>query len=198
MFNNTKKLKAFTMAEAILVMTVLGIIATIMITTLRPSEFQEKGLQILAKKVLSEIDTATSNVLFNDSADSTFDHLYENGSTNMFTVADTSANGGEATIKLIQLYKKYMITTRNKPTRKTTFVGTNDEFYLVLKNGAEMGIKFYKIDSYVTIFPGETNTIHSSCPYGFIYFDINGKDSPNVMGKDAFVVPLDKTGIKYD
>ena len=55
--------KAFTMAEAILVMTILGIIATIMITTLRPSEFQEKGLKILAKKVLSEVDTATSNVL---------------------------------------------------------------------------------------------------------------------------------------
>ena len=57
------KKKAFTMAEAILVMTILGIIATIMITTLKPAEFKDKGLKILAKKVLSEIDTATTQIL---------------------------------------------------------------------------------------------------------------------------------------
>ena len=50
-----KKLIAFTMAEAILVMTILGIIATIMISTLKPAEFKDKALNIMAKKVLSEI-----------------------------------------------------------------------------------------------------------------------------------------------
>ena len=54
------------MAEAILVMTILGIIAAVMITTLKPAEFKEKSLRVLAKKVLSEIDTATTQILSND------------------------------------------------------------------------------------------------------------------------------------
>ena len=41
---------AFTMAEAIIVMTILGIIATIMITNLKPSEFRDKALLTQAKK----------------------------------------------------------------------------------------------------------------------------------------------------
>ena len=60
--------RAFTMAEAILVMTILGIIATIMITTLKPAEYKDKGLAIMARKVLSEIDTATTQMLINNSA----------------------------------------------------------------------------------------------------------------------------------
>ena len=37
-------LKAFTLAEAILTMTILGVIAAIMITTLKPSRFQAEPL----------------------------------------------------------------------------------------------------------------------------------------------------------
>ena len=37
----------FTMAEAVLVMTILGIIATIMITTMKPAKFKEKGPVLL-------------------------------------------------------------------------------------------------------------------------------------------------------
>ena len=40
--------KAFTMAEAILVMVILGIIATIMISTMRPVEFRDRGFKVLA------------------------------------------------------------------------------------------------------------------------------------------------------
>ena len=67
--------KAFTMAEAILVMTILGIIATIMISTLKPAEFKEKGLAVLAKKVLSEIDTATTQILLNNSSTKQYNSL---------------------------------------------------------------------------------------------------------------------------
>ena len=50
---------AFTMAEAIIVMTILGIIATIMITNLKPAEFRDEALIVQAKKLLLEIDQAT-------------------------------------------------------------------------------------------------------------------------------------------
>ena len=42
--NNIKLKQAFTLAEAILTMTILGVIAAIMITTLKPSRFQAEPL----------------------------------------------------------------------------------------------------------------------------------------------------------
>jgi type II secretory pathway pseudopilin PulG len=88
-----KKLKAFTMAEAILVMTILGIIATIMISTLKPAEFKEQAMRTMAKKVLSEIDVATTQILMNNTADGTFDTLYEAGSSNLINTMESDFEG---------------------------------------------------------------------------------------------------------
>ena len=43
--------KAFTLAEAILTMTILGIIAATMVTTLRPAQYKQQGLDVLKKKI---------------------------------------------------------------------------------------------------------------------------------------------------
>ena len=40
-----KKSKALTMAEAVLVMTILGIIATVMITTIKPQDLKNKVIR---------------------------------------------------------------------------------------------------------------------------------------------------------
>lgn len=48
-----RKISAFTMAEAVLVMTILGIIATVMITTLKPAKFKEQGYEVLAKAYIA-------------------------------------------------------------------------------------------------------------------------------------------------
>ena len=58
-----KKFKAFTMAEAVLVMTILGIIAAVQITVIKPAQFKDKGYQVLAKTIYGEIDTAIMQVL---------------------------------------------------------------------------------------------------------------------------------------
>ena len=94
------KYKAFTMAEAILVMTILGIIATIMISTLKPAEYKDKALAILAKKVLSEIDTATTQILINNSQNGKMTALYIPNSSNTFQFKDNCEY-------VAQLYKKY-------------------------------------------------------------------------------------------
>lgn len=99
--------KAFTMAEAILVMTILGIIATIMITTLKPAHFKEKALEILAKKVINEIDTATSLILNNNSADGTMQTLFLDKPENYFAF-------GSDYSKIKTLYSKYLAISRKE------------------------------------------------------------------------------------
>ena len=47
---NMKK-RAFTMAEAILTMTILGVIAAIMIANLKPVQYRNEGFKTTIKKV---------------------------------------------------------------------------------------------------------------------------------------------------
>ena len=181
---------AFTMAEAILVMTILGIIATIMISTLKPAEFKEKGMRVMAKKVLSEIDVATTQILMNNTADGTFDTLYEAGTSNLF---NTQEDMIIITPKLANLYKAYLSTLR-----KTPELPKQQFSWFLLKDGATIGINFEGVPvEGLSIFPGEDVPTNTTFRYGSIFFDINDNEPPNILGKDQFVLPLDKHGIKY-
>ena len=106
------KNEAFTMAEAIIIMTILGIIATILITNLKPAEFRDKGLEVLAKKIINQIDQATEQILLNNSYDGTMKTLYVPGTTNMYEF-------GSNYKYTLELYKKYLVTTR-QPYNSTT------------------------------------------------------------------------------
>ena len=179
-----KKLKAFTMAEAILVMTILGIIAAIMLSTLKPSKWKEKGYEVLAKKILYEIDSATVQILTDHSKYGVMANLY-NGAT-QFHSSD-SANTWK-------LYKKYLVTTR--ATLSSFCTGYSGA---MLKDGACMAVMGASASTNVdTIFPGETSNTPVKSAFGYIRYDINGNDEPNVFGKDRFVIPLGNEGIKFD
>ncbi len=187
------KKRAFTMAEAILVMTILGIIATIMITTLKPSEFKDKGLKILAKKVLSEIDTATTQILINNSQNGTMDTLYKpNTSTTFAAEKDPNSLG--------VLYKRFLTATRETIGSGSFCYSAADAnspanaFYL--KDGACMLIKNTTTET-ETRFPGEASNYKVTPTRGIIYVDTNGDDEPNVIGKDRFIFPLGNEGIMF-
>ena len=189
--------EAFTMAEAILVMTILGIIATIMITTLKPADFKEKGMAILDKKILSEIDTATTMILINNSFDGTMIHLYEPNSSNVISFQGHCP-------QVAKLYKKYLTATRktyfNASTKK--WIGTEagdgpgfDE-YFYLKDGAWLGIKCSGGD-FRTRFPGENTAVSTFMEQGRIIYDVNGDEEPNSPHKDIYMIPIGNHGIMY-
>ena len=188
--------QAFTMAEAILVMTILGIIATIMISTLKPAEFKDKGLQILAKKVLSEIDSATTQILVNNSQNGKMSALYVPNSSTVFEFQDNCEY-------VTQLYKKYLTVTRKtyedntgnwiNPSGK---YGPSYDKSFYLKDGAWVGIRCVS-GELGTIFPGEKEKILFTVGQGRITFDVNGEEEPNVLGKDVFCLPIGDNGIMY-
>ena len=180
--------KAFTMAEAILVMTILGIIATIMITSLKPAQFKDKGFSIMANKVLSEIDTAVTQILVNDSKYGKLTNLMDEDIMFSFSESDKADN-------LENLFKKYLTTTRKEVD--DTYCAQDTTFYFALKDGACMGVKMGEVDAAPTIFPGEDTTTSVVAQYGTIRFDINGVEEPNVAGKDQFLLPIGAEGIEY-
>ena len=202
--NNSVK-KAFTMAEAILVMTILGIIATIMITTLKPAKFKDKGLKILYKKVLAEIDTATTEILIKNSASGKMDKLFVDNDGVTFSFSSDLA-------KTTKLYKKYLASTR-KEYDTTKSIGKFSEivqqsstsltlappFYL--KDGALLFLgagEKYQLDiNSNTQIDVEGCTMQSNL-LGLIALDINGEEKPNALYKDQFLLPIGKNGIEYE
>ena len=183
-----KNKKAFTMAEAILVMTILGIIATIMISTLKPAEYKDKALAIMAKKVLSEIDAATTQILVNNSQNGKMTALYVPNSSTIFEFKDDSDH-------VANLYKKYMTATRKPTTEADCYDDIVSSFFL--KDGACMAI-LGGSGFGTTIFPGESTVSNVRFTQGIIYFDVNGSEEPNVYGKDIFQLPIGNDGIMYD
>ena len=202
--------KAFTMAEAILVMTILGIIATIMITTLKPAQFKDKGLEIMARKVLSEIDTAITQILINDAP---------NGKLRYWKFPNVNIGceysyDGDCANEQIKLFKKYLATTRQEVSNNS-YCRTNGAIPFYLKDGACVGFapsRPFVYQNIRTIFPGESYvpdiagsvgvfvqaTSAESGAMAFLYVDTNGDDEPNVFGKDQFTWPISQHGIMYD
>lgn len=194
-------LKAFTMAEAILVMTILGVIATIMITTIKPAEYKEKALKIMAKKVLQEIDQATMLIQANDTLDGSFYQLVSTYGSH-FSINQGDTNLGDSN-NLLALYKKYLTTTHKdcgtSCACQNMTLGTNATgvAFAYLKDGACIGLNVAAQAGMNIIFPGETKTGTARVD-GFIGFDTNGDEEPNMFGKDRFILPLSKEGIQYD
>ena len=58
------KLKAFTLAEAILTMLILGILAATMVTTLKPAQYKNQAFNTIKKKVYMELDNAYGDMSF--------------------------------------------------------------------------------------------------------------------------------------
>ena len=186
---------AFTMAEAIIVMTILGIIATIMITNLKPSEFRDKGLQVMAKKVLQQLDTATQQIMINNTQNGKLTTIYSPDKSTTYSI--NKNDNATFSNHTINLYKKYLSFTR-KPCNTSSCTCNHyghRKFYL--KDGACAAI-YYGEANQCTTFPGETACSWSVNVLGGVYFDVNGEEEPNMIGKDQFMVPLNADGIFYD
>ena len=188
----TLKYKAFTMAEAVLVMTILGIIATVMITTIKPARFKEQGYKVLAKSVYASIDTAVTQILVDKAPFNKLDQVYKSGSsTDLFNMHESNSSQNEEFIKLL---KDYMATARGNIPNVCNKTGYSS---ILLKNGACIGViagtTSEKIETWI---PGEESSSSMYLSYGNIFVDINGDDEPNVLGKDQFNIPLNVNGIE--
>jgi type II secretory pathway pseudopilin PulG len=185
------------MAEAILVMTILGIIATIMISTLKPAEFKEKSMQIMAKKVMSELDVATTQIVLNHTIEEDLGNLIINNSA-LNNKVNYSENGYAD--ELANLYRKYLTALRKQPIVNcdSAYWNGKDCSSFLLKDGASIQLISGWNVVVNSIFPGETNTTYSEAKIGHLKVDINDNDPPNVLGKDQFIYPLHKGGIDYN
>ena len=128
----------------------------------------------------------------NNTADGTLLTVYEAGTSN---IIETSGGPFLASEKLANLYKAYLTSLRKAPAKRVGAIAHN----FLLKDSAYIDVVFMpsatcSVDVNRTIFPGETQLTNVSNACGYIAFDINDNEPPNVNGKDMFILPLHEHG----
>lgn len=210
---------ALTMSEVLIVLTVLGVIAAIIITTVKPASKDAKKYAFQAQKVLAEIDDATSRILQNHSPEGKMSKLYKLDTEQIFVIEGSQINYQE----LVKLYKKYLATRRTNNYAYDSKACMSEApsvngITLNLKNGAcfiliqgktinnvssttsGCNVNYVRNKSVDVLYPGDTEKVHVCADgiLGMIQLDINSLQGPNQDGLDRFYLPFSDNGIEYD
>lgn len=166
------KIKAFTMAEAILTMVILGVIAAIMIANLKPVQYRNEGFKVTYKKVYAELDDVINTILVSCASGNDLGAVYndcdaKNGSA-------THAFGENATdgTKLLPSYIRILdggcsVTPPNTFTSVSKFKMKNGACVALMKNA--------------------------------IWIDVNDEQGPNAdedKGLDRYLLTVGSEGIE--
>ena len=202
------KKKAFTMAETLVAMVMLGIFAACAFTNLRSVDAHGNTLLKMGSTVYLQINVATTQILAKNSINYQMTKL-KTLSGAQFSITDSGADAN-----LSALYKKYLLAKRKQTIpddykslviTKTNITSGNNvkisdftqEF--ITKSGTYIAFKLngncttsetYIYDPSIP----ENRTAAKSC--GLIFFDVNGKQEPNTLGVDQYIVSIGKNGLK--
>ncbi len=180
MLTNKINTKAFSLAEILISLVIIGIIAAITIPLLF-ADFQKQALKSALKKNYSVLKQAL------------YRYYIENGE-NLYssTVADTAGSGKAA----ISKYMNILNDNNNK-----AYVAQNDtETYKTYNN--KSSINMYNFDDGQFVLSDGSliliqNDVWNAGSYGdfFISVDVNGVEKkPNRLGKDLFMFQLNENG----
>ena len=174
-----KKLLAFTLAEAILTMTILGVLAATMVANLKPAQYRTKGLVTKAGKVYADLDQATNTIISECtqgiSLATTYSGCTRTGSpVNMFSGLTPAQMGA--------LYARYMRLTACSDSVACKIVSVNEG----TKNTAG-NCKCYltKSNANICFYPKDQK----------IVIDVNNTEGPNADLQDQHTISLDANGI---
>ena len=167
--------KAFTLAEVLITLGIIGIVAAMTLPTLI-GKYQKKQMVTQLKKAYTEI----SQLLKMSELD--------NGSMEYW---DYTLSGEDFYYRYIKPYlkkvkeipnrefKKYMVYKNLNGTKCTgeVWCTQGDSYYSYLSNGVVLGVMSH---------PGQT-------VYKAVTIDVNGQKNPNQLVKDVFVFSISKT-----
>ena len=180
--------KGFTLAEVLITLVIIGVIAAMTIPTLM-NKTNEQETVTAVKKAYSVLGQAYQKV------------IAENGEI----IPSELGNASEAIRKFGDLLVKHLSVTgtgdyvNNANDDLYTFFDGSGQFgwntsadaYYKIRLNDGMSIRMYVYNDYVII--GNTNRM-KTC-FGYFLVDVNGDKGPNIIGKDTFQFDLMKNGI---
>lgn len=174
----SKKSLAFTLAEVLITLGIIGIVAEMTIPTLM-NNVQEQKYYSSFKKIYSEISNTTNSIISENSG------LWDN----------SSADSDIDCLNMKEAYKQYFSYLKEGTVNDWNIDGwygyksktkilpsTDGSLSIILKNGT------------VLRFSSQINCSHlypnGSYLCGDILFDVNGSQKPNMLGKDTFDIVI--------
>lgn len=178
-----RKIFAFTLAEILITLGIIGVVAAMTIPTLMNS-ISDNEFHVAAKKAYSNIANATSKM------------LSDNGNV-IWDVSPTDS--GQLSLNMKEEYKKYLSQVKEGSIDTIRSIGyygyksntlvidstlATNRYALVLKDG--MIFRFSSQSSCSYSFPNSTYLC------GDIIVDVNGNKKPNMFGKDVYDILIVK------
>ncbi len=190
------KKRAFTLAEILITLVIIGVIAALTIPTLMGS-YMHKICAAQLRKVVGEITNAAQTIIAEEKADE------ENTANNVdieaanvqqgfyFTKAGSStSNDNEGALYFL----KNFIKNNSITSRETLFANQ-------YKNSTGTGIGTIPAwDSCIQTQSGAGICMqyHNATQHQRIFVDVNGSQKPNIIGVDLFVMQITDTGSVED
>ena len=194
-----KKKNAFTLAEVLITLGIIGVIAAMTLPTLVQKQ-QEKVTVSRLKKAYSALSQAYL-MISKDYGEPT------NWGISLAVTDDDGNTNAEGALNVANLFAKYMNVTKNCGVadgcwhsgntyhlKGTPFLDTNNRADLAkLKLSDGTHVAFGGLNADCSLNRGETKALSSVC--GWIIVDVNGNDRPNTYGIDIFEFSITKYNI---
>lgn len=167
--------KAFTLAEVLITLGIIGIVAAMTLPTLI-GKYQKKQTVTQLKKAYTEISQLLKMSELDNGSMEYWDYTLSGQDFYDLYIKPYIKN-----VRAIpnSEFKKYMVYKNLNGTKCTgeVWCTQGDSYYSYLSNGVVLGVMSH---------PGQT-------VYKAVTIDVNGQKNPNQLGKDVFVFSISKT-----
>lgn len=179
--------KAFTLAEVLIVLGIIGIIADMTIPNLK-RDIDKTVYVTQLKKAYSSISQGLQMIMVTEGVSNIEDTSLFTGATALGeerqNAIDIAVKATFNTIKTCKYRDSACSITGYKKLNKTT---DNEHFNL--------GYNFYTADGAAVRFYFDNTCSNGNC--GAINIDVNGTKNPNIVGRDFFTFLIDEGGFLY-
>lgn len=187
MMNKAKKVKkAFTLAETLIVLAIIGVVASLTIPAVIRSTTQDQYVTALKK----------ANTILNQLMEAS---VMQNGAVKNWAVYDASGSATYSTATFFEKYfMPYLDLNQDCETGSGCFGTPTDGYKNLTVKGTECidmdsNKNYYKVIladgmsvAYMLNCSSVPTCASTSDPVGIIYVDINGPKEPNLCGRDMF------------
>lgn len=210
-----KKKLAFTLAEVLITLGIIGVVAALTIPTL-VQNYQKKALVTQLKKTIAVLDNGFKLMMATEGVDT----IYNTEMWSGFHTESTAERVYEAIKAYIPKYFKtidicYGTTKSDCPaysayTSYKTLDGSEDAVgedgafspYFQLSDGATIYLsnltKMVMSDDDCNALKANGGSVCGYATFYPIMIDINGVSGPNTLGRDIYAVMIDQYGMVYD
>ena len=204
--------KAFTLAEIILVLIIMGILVLVILQTVKPNTYDDKTNTAHAQKIYATLDNAAAQIIANERVqcpEGRFMVRPAGGSWEFVTKKTNGTDNADAAalVSLFGKYIKYEIDSLNF-CDYTTACNSDIEGAKVV-GGAYIGFTVYSdiTDCPAYYVPGDNvqhpaptmfeggSMVNKKC-WGEVRVDVNGIKGPDIVGNDVFTFGLGELGIE--